>query len=60
MILFTFKKPPKFVKLGQEKKMCKLHHVSYGLKQAWYDRINTYILFQGFVDGLIKILIFTT
>jgi hypothetical protein len=35
--------------------MCKLHHVSYGLKQApraWYDRINTYIIFQGFVDSV--------
>jgi hypothetical protein len=35
--------------------MCKLHHVSYGLKQApraWHDGINTYILFQGFVNNV--------
>jgi len=50
-----FKQPLKFVKLGQEKKVCKLHCVSYGLKQApkaWYDGIDTYILFQGFVNSV--------
>ncbi len=50
-----FKQPLKFVKLGQKKKVCKLHCVSYGLKQvpkAWYDGIDTYILFQGFVNSV--------
>lgn len=50
-----FKQPLKFVKLGQEKKVCKLHCVSYGLKQApkaWYDGIDNYISFQGFVNSV--------
>lgn len=43
--------PPGYVKLGNEHKVYKLKKALYGLKQApraWYNRIETYFLKEGF------------
>ncbi|CAL5333116.1 unnamed protein product [Camellia sinensis] len=43
--------PPGFVKLGNEHKVYRLKKALYGLKQApraWYNRIETYFLKEGF------------
>lgn len=44
--------PPGFIKSGSEHKVYKLRKALYGLKQApraWYGRINSYFLKEGFV-----------
>lgn len=43
--------PIGFVKLGEEEKVYKLRKTLYGLKQApraWYNKIETYFLCNGF------------
>eukprot|EP00253_Pinus_taeda_P011782 PITA_11782 len=43
--------PPGYEKKGQEHKVCKLKKAHYGLKQApraWYSRIDSYLLENGF------------
>lgn len=43
--------PPGFIQEGEEGKVLKLHKALYGLKQApkaWYGRIDTYFLKNGF------------
>ena len=43
--------PPGFINAESSNLVCKLHNSLYGLKQvpwAWYDKINTYFLKNGF------------
>ncbi|KZV54961.1 hypothetical protein F511_37851 [Dorcoceras hygrometricum] len=43
--------PPGYVQIGFEHQVCKLKKALYGLKQApraWYNRIETYFLKEGF------------
>ena len=46
-----------FVVSDQERKVCKLHKALYGLKQAlrvWYEKINAYLINQGFKNNPTK------
>eukprot|EP00253_Pinus_taeda_P022349 PITA_22349 len=43
--------PPRYEEKGQEHKVCRLKKALYGLKQAlraWYNRIDSYLLENGF------------
>eukprot|EP00253_Pinus_taeda_P027989 PITA_27989 len=47
----SFEQPLGYEKKGEEHKVCKLKKAHYGLKQApraWYSRINSYLLENGF------------
>ena len=51
MELVFIDQPPGYIKSGNEHKVYKLKKALYGLKQApraWYNRIETYFLKQGF------------
>ncbi|MCO5580873.1 hypothetical protein L7F22_034745 [Adiantum nelumboides] len=46
--------PSGFVVKGQEQKVCRLRKALYGLKQApraWYEKIHTYLIGQGFQNS---------
>ncbi|MCO5547920.1 hypothetical protein L7F22_001375 [Adiantum nelumboides] len=46
--------PSGFVVKGQEQKVCRLRKALYGLKQsprAWYEKIHTYLIKQGFLNS---------